>query len=57
MNEFEVALLKELKRIGDNLEKISEEKGVSSRRYLENVADEIEPFEPAMARLLLQYAK
>lgn len=66
MTEFEIALLKELKRIGDSLEKIaashyatksSETKERNIVSELQQVANEIDEYEPAVARLLMEYIK
>ena len=64
MTEFEITLLKELKRIGDSLEKIAgshsattsneaKERNIVSE--LQQVANEINRYEPAVARLLMEY--
>ena len=59
MTEFEIALLKELKRIGDNLEKLTEDNNQlhyeKFNNKLEDIAYEVEQFEPAMGRLLREY--
>ena len=60
MNEnLELRKVKALEKIADRLEKLNEGKddGTRSRRFIENVADEIEPFEPTLARLLRHYAE
>lgn len=58
MNEnLELRKVIALEKIADSLEKLTEDKGLTATQIIENVAEEIAPFEPAVARLIMQYVK
>lgn len=59
--ELNEQLVEQLKRIANALEKMNEREVAlnhnSSVQHLVNVAEELAPFEPELARLILHYAE